>query len=546
LSTSPTTLTNVTAVLSLLHEPADRNSATRRFRTSPVLRWTLDRLARATRVGTIALLCWEDQVEAVAPLAAEAHADVLSKGPRTALPEIESVAAARRWADGWRGGLLSTCAFDLGFHGPWVKEIADQLASDAVLLIDPASALVDPLLIDALIAHGDAHAGQDICFMPSAPGLSGALLRPALLGRLAAAKAHPGRLMHYHPDQLSREPLAAESCAPVPTPVARTTRRFLLDSDRQARRMEDATVPLNGELIATPAEDLVARLHAWPAEDVLPREVVLELTTRRATRPIYSPVRYLEVGRPVFTRQRGVELFNELADADDLRLSLAGVGDPLLSGELFPILDAARDAGVRAIHVETDLLAPDDAVARLAAAPVDVVSVHVPALTAKTYAEVMGLDAYAKVLANIKLLLTERVARRAGVPLLVPTFTKCRANLAEMEAWYDQWLRAAGSAVIVGPADFGGTVPDDGSVADMAPPRRRPCARLASRLMVLSDGRVVSCEQDALARQVMGELGKQSIREIWQQRFGALRAEHREEKWAHRPVCAACREWHRP
>ena len=43
---------NVTAVLSMLHEPADRNSATRTFRGDPVLAWTLERV----RPGDIILL----------------------------------------------------------------------------------------------------------------------------------------------------------------------------------------------------------------------------------------------------------------------------------------------------------------------------------------------------------------------------------------------------------------------------------------------------------------------------------------------------------
>ena len=67
-------LTNVTAILSMLHEPADRNSATRRFRQDPVLAWTLDRLTRSQRVGTIAILCWDDQIEAVHSIAEEHHA----------------------------------------------------------------------------------------------------------------------------------------------------------------------------------------------------------------------------------------------------------------------------------------------------------------------------------------------------------------------------------------------------------------------------------------------------------------------------------------
>jgi len=137
--------TNVTAVFSMLHEPparADRgNSATRLFRAAPVLHWTLQRTSRAARVGSMTILCWEDQLPAVLPVAGEDRAYILSKGPRVALPEVETITAARHWADGWRGGLLSTCHFDLGFYGPWHREVAERIGSDAVLLIDPAAGL---------------------------------------------------------------------------------------------------------------------------------------------------------------------------------------------------------------------------------------------------------------------------------------------------------------------------------------------------------------------------------------------------------------------
>jgi hypothetical protein len=50
---------------------------------------------------------------------------------------IDAVSASRRWADGWRGGLLSTCDCDLGFHAPWHREIAERVEADAILLVDP-------------------------------------------------------------------------------------------------------------------------------------------------------------------------------------------------------------------------------------------------------------------------------------------------------------------------------------------------------------------------------------------------------------------------
>src|SRR5690349_3314410 len=102
-----TTLQRVTAVLSMIHESPQRNSATRLFRGDPVMAWTLRRLTRAQRIASIAILCWEDQVDAVEPIAGEYGADVLAKGPRMNVAAIDAVSASRRWADGWRGGLLS-------------------------------------------------------------------------------------------------------------------------------------------------------------------------------------------------------------------------------------------------------------------------------------------------------------------------------------------------------------------------------------------------------------------------------------------------------
>jgi len=541
-------VSHVTAILSMLHEAPDpgANSATRRFRGAPVLQWTLQRISRAKHVKSVAVLCWEDQLPGVVSVAGDERAYVLAKGPRVPVPEVEAVAAARRWADGWRGGLLSTCHFDLGFHGPWYRELAEKLGSDAILLVEPSAGLVDPVLLDRLVEQAAEHEDTELFFCPAAPGLGGALVRRSLLNRLAASRTHPGRLLHYLPDQTCREPLAGDSCIPVATLVARSTHCFTLDSERQIARIESATVSLNGELIGSEAETIAQRLQSSGGYDPLPREIVLELTTSRASRPIYWPGRHLAIERQSLATQTAAALFDELKDADDLRLTLGGVGDPMLSANVFDVIDAAAQRNVSSIHVETDLLdiAPEH-VARLARSPVDVVSVRLPALTPQAYEAVMGVNAYAAVLENIRQFVTERQSARGRLPLLVPVFTKCAQNLAEMEPWYDQWLRALGSAVIAGPSDYAAQIPD-ASVADMAPAKRSACARLASRMTVLCDGRVVSCEQDVLGRHTLGEIGKQPLTEIWQRSIGALRTDHQQGNWAKHALCATCREWHRP
>jgi hypothetical protein len=135
----------------MIHEPAVCNSATRLFRGEPVLAWTLRRLERSAKLAHMVVICWEDQLADVEPIAAGHGTNVLTKGPRGALPSVEAVAAVRRWSDGWRGDLRGACDFDLGFHGPWVLEAVENLEADAALLIDPAAALVDSSIIDQLL-----------------------------------------------------------------------------------------------------------------------------------------------------------------------------------------------------------------------------------------------------------------------------------------------------------------------------------------------------------------------------------------------------------
>lgn len=538
-------MTQVTAIISLLHEGAESHSGTRIFRQDPVLCWTLDRLSRCEQLDAVAVLCWEDQLETIQIIAAEAHAYVLVKGPRQNIASIQSIAAAQKFADGWRGGLLGTCDFDSGFHAEWTLEILAETHADAAVLIDPASGLVDPELVDRTILHARGHVESEIVFAPVAPGLSGPLIRKPLLERLRAGRLHPGRVLHYLPDQPMREPLSGEGCVPAPVNICRTTRHFKLDSQTQIRRIAEAAVSLNGTLIKSSAEELLYRFNAHDAIDPLPRDVTLEINTARATAPIYSPLKHLNIERGQMPVETARAILEQLSARDDARITLGGTGDPLLHPHVFEIIAAARECGIHAIHLETDLLCDEPVVNRLADSKMDVVSVFIPALSPATYQAIMGVDGLQRVIENVRRLVVRRTDGNSGVPVIAPTFVKCRQNLPEMEGWYDQWLRALGSAVIAGPSEFAGQIPFAG-VADMSPPSRRGCARINQRLTILSDGSMVPCEQDVLGKMLLGTVSSDRLSDVWVRRFGPLRSDHAAGQWTKHPLCAACKEWNRP
>jgi hypothetical protein len=341
-----------------------------------------------------------------------------------------------------------------------------------------------------------------------------------------------------------QDPISSAACAPVPTSVARTSLRFTLDSDRQVARISTATQHLNGELTSTEAEKLVQSLASAPMPK-MPREITLELTVRRIARPIYWAGKYLQIAREDMPLETAGELIDELGGVDDARIYLGGVGDPILCGHVLDVIDRAHRAGI-SVAMETDLLGVElEDLDRLADSPVDIVSVNIPAASARTYEEVMGVDGMKTAMANLARLVDRRQTHNRGTPVIVPTFVKTNINLAEMEVWYDHWLRTLQCAVISGPSDFGGQIADV-SIAQMEPPKRKACARLAQRLTVLCDGRVVSCEQDVLGKQTLGQIGRDSVASIWSGAAGRLRADHEGGQWKKHAICAACKDWHRP
>ncbi len=425
----------------MLHEAGD-GSARRFIRDTAVLRQTVDRVASCDCIDAVVVLCWEDQVAAASGVMGET-ASIVPVGPRGTDRAIELVRRSQAWADGWRGGPMMTCPADRGWHATAVEAVAD--ATDAAFLyaVDASFALLDVELTSRLIGHAIAAAAkaEPVSFTPAPPGLVGHVVSREAVWQLAsqadAKRQHPGSLLHYHPDRPRLDPIGlAASCA-GPSWLTHGLGDYRIDTD--ARTLLAADVPADLQsLISNPLPER--------------RDATVDLTTRRRSKPIW------------LTRQPDCDLDLEaLTDLRHARVTLAGQGDPLLHPQFAEAVAHLRTLGVASIHVETDLLGAFD-IATLTTAGVDIVSVHLPATTAATYAAVMGTNGMATALGNLARLITADTGM-----VIVPTFTKLAINVGEMEGWYDQWIRLAGAAVIRGPDAFNMSPADDVSSLAAAP-----------------------------------------------------------------------------
>ncbi len=411
-----------------------------------VLQDTLLRLSRCQAVDATAVLCWQEQVDAV-QRAADGLASVVPVGPQGQDPSLSLVARAQAWSHGWRGGPLATAPADRGWHAQATALVADATDAALVYAVDATFARLDVDLTDALILHAQEHR-QPVSFTPAPPGLVGLCVRRDEVDRLAATSEpkhrHPGRALHYLPDAPRFDPVGESDSRNGPSWLTLATGDYRIDNDARLtwhRQMPD-DLSLRHLIDSPPPERL---------------DATLDVTTRRRTRPIW------------------------LADADDAeldvlpevtgrRVTLGGGGDPMLHSSWPSLISRLRDGGATSIHVETDLLC--DASDILSLLDADFVSVMLPAMTATTYRTVMRHDGLTTALGNLARLLAIGRTRPDGGPVVIPIFVKLAHNVAEMEPWYDQWHRAAGWAVVRGPDSFNFRPADDLSSLIAAPLNR--------------------------------------------------------------------------
>jgi len=517
----------------------------------PPLRRTVRRLLRCTTLAGIHVAVPPDQrsiaEQTLAGLDAAVETHDAPPMPWAA-PALTGgrCAAARKWSlDAWAGGLCGFAAMDEYANLLVLDALARREHADAVVSVPPAAPLLDPLQVDAMVRHLEAiRENMRLTYAQAPPGLLAPVFLAPMIADVCRSGWHLGRILAYRPDDPQRE-LHIRDCCYRPGPaVEHAWGRLIADTDRAFARVE--TLLREPDLAEADAAAICRwlsthdRWNPGPA----PREVEIELTTDDALPETTLRPRGTAVGRrgPIAISQLD-RLFEELARTDDSLIVFGGFGEPLRHPDFPEILRRARHAGIYGIALRTTALDLDaDRIAAILDAHVDVVSVLLDAGSAATYRALHRFDGYDRAVAGVEALIEAQKARGLTTPIIAPEMVKIRANLAEMEAFYDHWLRRTGAAVITGPAGR-----PELAVMDMAPPARSPCPRLWSRLLVLADGRVVLCDQDAAALHPIAHLEEGGICEIWTgPRMTDLRRAHAAGRYDSLPLCASCREWHRP
>jgi MoaA/NifB/PqqE/SkfB family radical SAM enzyme len=185
-----------------------------------------------------------------------------------------------------------------------------------------------------------------------------------------------------------------------------------------------------------------------PIVDELPRQVYIE-TTNRCNSRCQTCIRTFRALEP--TRDLPLDEFDAIVGQFPAldRVALHGIGEPLLVDELPAMIRYVKERHPAAtVLFSTNAILLDDARQRaLAQAGLDEARISLDAASASTYAAIRGVDAFDRVVDNVRRL--AQLLGGAGRPRLSLWFTTMRENLAELPALVDLAAQAGVGEVYV-------------------------------------------------------------------------------------------------
>lgn len=521
-----------------------------------VLRRTVERLSAVPSIDSVHVLCLSEQFDRVqahiAGTGAHAHAVDAPPAPWAGL-----IRAGRKWSlDGWRGGIGGSTYFDEFTDPRVIAGLLEIVPADTVLVAPSAAPVFDCQLAEAMIEHRrTCEEDVRLVFTQAPPGLSGLLLDADLIREIAPRGAPVGSILSYKPDAPVKDLALQACCLNVSPEIRYATGRLVADTRRS---FENLVALLGGHPDPT-ADECGAWLQRRErgSTEPMPREVELELTTDDPFPETIVRARGVRVeSRGPVSLETVKSVVQGLSDYDDALLVLGGFGDPLRHPDFANVLRTIRAANddsplfglaVRTSGVDLN----DEVIAALIENRVDVVQIQLDAWTQETYAAVQAPGnskpaALEAVLGRMQRLREARQAARQVTPLTLPDMTKAKANVGELDAFHDGWLKREGAVSISGFSHCAGQIEDVG-VMNMAPSAREGCRRIRSRCVVLADGRMTLCDQDIYGKQSIGNVQGSSLGDLWRAAsFEKVRQAHRAGAFDVNPLCAACADWQRP
>ncbi|HEY2433700.1 MAG TPA: radical SAM/SPASM domain-containing protein [Vicinamibacterales bacterium] len=264
----------------------------------------------------------------------------------------------------------------------------------------------------------------------------------------------------------------------------------------------------------------------------LPEIVQIESTNICNAKCVFCPRDEMHRAQGVMSRELFRKVVDECAALGITHVRMHNYGEAFLDRHLAEKVRYAKDKGIKEVGMISNGSLITEKVARaVIEAGLDAINISVDAGGKEVFdATRIGLN-YEKVIANVERLVRIRSELGRVHPKLILSFVR-QHNSADEQAFIQHWRGIADKIHITELHNWAGTLNHESDVT-------YPCYRPWLTFTVLWDGRVSLCCADFDGRTVLGDLNRESIREIWNSdAYRAVRREHLESGGP--DICRAC------
>ncbi|NMC50098.1 MAG: radical SAM protein [Desulfovibrio sp.] len=279
-----------------------------------------------------------------------------------------------------------------------------------------------------------------------------------------------------------------------------------------------------------------------------PPMVIVDFTNVCNLRCVHCahPVIKKEAGyKPAFMKK---ELFKKIVDEtagrDILLMRIASDGESLLHPDFFEMMHMAKDAGVAPVNLTTNgmLLTPETS-RRLVDCGLDIVDVSIDAHSKDIYEQIRRGGNYDTVVANTLGLVQARNEAGSSMRIFV-SIIRQPLNAHQIEDFKAFWEPRVDFVLVRNLCDEVGLVDIEPVESVAVPEVRWPCPQFWKRITITHSGDVRYCVEDWRNITVIGNVGRQSIAEIWQgETYQRLRERQLKGDYRGMALCEDCKDW---
>lgn len=225
-------------------------------------------------------------------------------------------------------------------------------------------------------------------------------------------------------------------------------------------------------------------------------------------------------------------------------------GEPLLNPRLYDHIKYAREKVPKSdicIFTNGSLLTEENTI-KILDSGLDVINISFDGFSKNTYERIRRNLNFDEVNTNLTRLLALKKKMKKKTPRIDLSYVEIEENKRETEEFIKKWKSLVDKIHIGVFCNWGGMVNGQvvakGEKVTAFNPKRSPCTRLWSHLLIFRNGDVPLCCQDFNGEYLLGNVATSSIREIWNgEVLNRYRDLHIKGKFNEIPICKACNFW---